>query len=214
MVGRWAWCCLVSLMAAGCASAPPEPEATTTHTVAATETASAFSVTDTLHLLDAPHLAATLPEGAQDLVLDVPTRGGDQALQWTMPRPESPLTVAATVTLWVDVQGTVVNGASPNGGGDCFWTLVLLIDGEAPASAGACVEEPVTVPTGIRQLVVEIPPLDTSMLKGTKLGLGLFATALASSPDSSIHLLTGTPEHDSLFTVQGLEVPLDMQTVL
>src|SRR5687768_211375 len=117
MVGRWAWLCLVSVLAAGCTSAPPEPGSTATHTVTAVETRAPVLLTDTLHLLDAPHLAATLPEATQEIVLDVPTRG-DQALEWTMPRPQSPLTVAAKVTLWVQVEGTVLNGVAPNGGGD------------------------------------------------------------------------------------------------
>lgn len=219
---------------AGCSS-PPDPEnaasSTSSYSITADSLRPAVVLTDTLHLLDAPHVAAALPAGGAALERPLCARGvgvtvgGNPVVPacvaepWTLPRPDGFTTLVGSVTFWVDVQGTVTNS---NPSDPCFWEVSLYApapaDGGAPVSVSdqerLCAPEPPVVPTGIRALRFDIPVRTLSDASGGELRLDLYAYGGVLGPGATMKVLMGTPEHDSQITLSGLQVPLSTQTYL
>lgn len=204
----------------------PEPEAgpTTAATAATTGPGApppappAVPLTDTLHFLEAPHMSGRVPTAPEPIRQALPSAYADltgaSLLEWRLPRPAAPA-VTGEVTLWVDVQGTVVNAGYAQAGG-CFWILWIAVeseDGGQPAEIGACLIELPVVPTGVRQLRFQLPTLETAGVEGPRLVLGLQTTAAPSST-GTVDVLAGSFDRASAARIDGLQVPVDTETLL
>lgn len=179
-------------------------------------------LTDTLHLLDSPEMTALVPTG--DEVIRVPVRAkgipvsmGAVERDWRHPRPENVTTLTGSLTLWVDVQGTVSN---PHPAEPCFWTVHVYVP--TTSSGGGlvgmdttrmCASEPAVVPVGVRSLQFTLPDADIPSGAGDTLVLHIDANGVLA-PGASIDVLTGTPEYDSQLTLLGLQVELPTQALL
>lgn len=213
---RWmvAAACVVMALA-GCSSPPQEsmagsPSPSPSLTTIIVGLPVAPTSTDTLHLLDAPHMAAAAPTGSDPIRSPVPVDYSPLAkpLEWTMARPGL-RTITAHVHLWVDVEGSVVNTHSDG----CFWDVYLKVGTtDSGALEFACANEPQVVPTGIRAIDVDVT-FDVSKIVGDQFALGL-ESAAASAPGASVTALGGTPQYDSTMRIEGLSLPLDTTTLL
>lgn len=217
---------LLMLGLAGCSTG--QEVAIETPTPSATSSSAAASVappvpllTDTLYLLDAPHMAATLNARTEPFRSPVPSAadqvsgilGASPILKWSMPRPNL-TALAGSAIIWVDVQGFVAHQDATN---PCFWQLSLRLDrddGGFYATSAGCVEEPAVVPEGIRAIEFAFEGIDVSSFVGEELSIQLTTTALAAAPGATVSALSGSLEHDSRLTVVGIQVPLDTQTLL
>jgi hypothetical protein len=207
-------CLLMAL--AGCSSGPGSDDGPVATASSSSRSVLTFAppppTTDTLHMVQAPHLAAAAPTGTEPIRHDVPTlyAADVKDLVWTMPRPDLAV-LSAEIHLWVDVQGTVANGAANR---SCFWEVnlrVIQADGSYHFIYG-CAAEPDVPQPGVREVVVEID-FDIAALAGDLVGIGLQTEAILS-PGASMTLLTGTSEYDSRVTIEGLQLPLDTTTLL
>jgi hypothetical protein len=211
-------CLLMAL--AGCSSGPASDEATPSSvTTSSSATVLTFNapppLTDTLHLLDAPHLAATLPEGGEEIRVPIPSSAGVSGteVRWSLPRPTGLNSISANLTFWVEVQGTVLNN-EPTG---CFWYVVLTVDtgdGLSSLADPMCASEPAVVPPGVRQLTLfNSGSFDISGASGATIKVEVSVSS-SVAPGASVALLAGTSEHDSSVTIAGLQLPLDTQTLV
>src|SRR5688572_23730983 len=101
------WLVVASFLAlSGCSSGPevgdPAPNPTTA--TASTTGPATVQLTDTLHLLDPPHMAATLPVGGALIRTHVPSdvnsvTDGYSVPAWSLPRPELE-TLVLKLDLW------------------------------------------------------------------------------------------------------------------
>jgi hypothetical protein len=178
--------------------------------------------TDTLHLVDAPHLVGTLPLTSLPYEERVPDAtqnlagviGQAEVLLWTMPMPNV-TALTGSVVLWGKVEGTVVHQDATN---PCFWQVgfrVARADGGAFLFGTDCIEEPTIVPEGTRKLEflfedVEMPPF----AGGVSLSLVVSTTAVAQGPGAGVFVLAGTQEFDSTWTIKDLLAPVDIETLL
>ncbi len=213
-------------MLAGCSS-PPTPDdtvapATFTSTATLSDLAPAEPVTDTMYLLDAPHMTASAPLGAVfrtpvPSVFDGITSGGSAAplVEWSLPR-DGLRVLEGNATLWVEVQGTVTNPNVPFSGGEaCFWSVMIgahRSDG-GYSSYGTCLDEPTVVPPGVRELKVEFPAFDASEIIGESLFVAIGNSGLYGN-GASVDVLSGSAEYPSRLSLRGLTLPLDTQTYL
>jgi len=225
------------LLVSGCFSGPSTPtlaasSAPPTTTTTTTSHASAIVVpltTDTLHFATAPDLVPARPDGASDIVTRLPTpfqpdpavaSGKSAYLVWTFDLPTDLPALKANVTLWVDVEGSVLGDPFPSAGG-CFWNLALQVHTDAPAFAlsmpadltSACVKEPLQVPTGVRAITFDLPLAQTTLQKGTRLDISIDANA-EPAPGSLVAMLSGTAQHDSQITITGLGAPLSASALI
>lgn len=215
---------LVALAVSGCASSPPSAAPSSTSQAPSTSTAPPPPVllTDTLHLMAAPHLQAMPPTGPDVIRTPVPgyadqfsgillAQSPRAGLFWDMPRPD--LTVLeGNATLWVEVQGTVTNLQTSG----CFWQVYLRIDspdGGFSASSGPCLVEGPVVAPGVRRLFAEFGSLDLRPVAGDTLSLWVFSNG-GYAPGATVEVLSGTPEFASTLSLRGLALPLDTVTFL
>ncbi|HUR61003.1 MAG TPA: hypothetical protein VM286_01390 [Candidatus Thermoplasmatota archaeon] len=173
------------------------------------------------------------PTGSSDIVAAVPSpfdssgasnsaAGKSPYLIWTFTLPGDLSVLMANMTLWVDVEGTVVGDPFPTANG-CFWNAMIQVHQDpqslpgqlAPPSAltSTCGVEPLQVPTGIRALQLKFPVAQGTLAKGTQLDLALNSNAFAS-PAAHVDMLTGSTVHDSQISLQGLQMPLDPEGLL
>jgi len=219
-------CLLMAL--AGCSGGPDPPSGTETSSPAASSSSRpavavplAPVLTDTLHLLDAPHMAATLNPRSQPFRTLVPSAadafagllGAAPLPKWTL--PETNLTAfAGSVVVWVEVDGFVAHQDATN---PCFWQLAIRLerdDGGFYQQSGGCVPEPAVVPEGIRAIEFPFEGIDFSAFNGTTVAIQLTTSSLVAAPGATVSALSGTLDYDSTMTVRGLQVPLDTQTLL
>jgi hypothetical protein len=211
---------LLTLVAlAGCTGSPSvEPE---TISQSSSETAPAArplppATTDTLFLLDAPHLEATLPVNGPLFRTPLPSGTSTaEPLAWTFPRPD--LTVLkVTAKVWVDVQGSHLHAGTLTGG--CFWQFFLAVHsnegGQAWGAEACATPEATAVEPGLRELQVVFPAIDLVGVAGDQISLWPAAGTDARAPGSTVELLSGTNEYPSALTIEGLAAPLDMATLL
>jgi hypothetical protein len=209
---------------AGCSSSPPSSdEAGPVEVVTSTATLSllppAEPTTDTMYLLEAPHMTATLPPADPLLRTPVPSvfegPGAASWAEWLLPRGGVGV-LEGNVTLWVEVRGAVVNPNLPFMGNDpCFWSVTLVAyrsDGGYNA-VGDCADEPNVVPEGIREIRVEFSAVDISDVQGDTLALWVSNSGIASD-GATVEVLAGSPEYPSRLALRGLELPLDTRTLL
>lgn len=221
------WVMLVSAaLVAGCLSPAPHgpgPEDTPSpSSPAPTRTSEpgvqplAAGMTDTLFLLEPPHMAGRLPGDGAGLRIPVESystvvAGGGDGVLWSMPRPDL-ASLSGNATIFVEVQGTVLQSPLTQG---CFWQVLLRLDGADGISAatGACVAEDTLIQPGVRELRVAWSGLDVAGLEGDQVGLSLVANG-EKAPGATIEVLAGTAEHPSRLSLRGLAVPLDTRTLL
>ena len=216
---------LAPLLLAGCFSSSPATSTTqaqpTTMSLATTTApvhAPKATVTDSLHLLDPPHLLAGASDRTTDIVLHVASitevaAGTGSALEWRLPRPATLASITTNYTLWVDVEGTVLNPESTSSG--CFWNIVMLVQQDDGSSTGmpVCVQEPAVLSTGIRALHASFADFDIRNAPGKTIVLQILTTG-TYGPGATVDLLTGTPQHDSQFSIKDLAFPIDTTTLL
>lgn len=204
---------------AGCSSSPDPPGAQ------ASSSSSPPSIlvfeepppkTDRLYLLDAPHLAGTLPANGPEYRTPLPSGldTSQETLLWTLPRPQLDV-FHVTASLWVDVQGTHANHGAPTGA--CFWVIILRVESDNGFSgwASECpAQEAAIVAPGIRELQVTFPVMDVGDVEGDEVSLWITAGSDTESPGSTIELLTGSAEHPSWMAIEDLQLPLDTRTYL
>jgi len=224
---------LASLVLAGCSGPSPDAQTPSSSTSKSTSsTAPAHLVpklpitTDTLHFAGAD-LSPAAPKGQEDDVTPIPTpfqasavTQGSAAATWVLTLPHDLPSLKANLTLWVDVEGTVFGDPFPSAGG-CFWNVGIEAHRANPntnttlptAFTQACAKEPLQVPTGIRAITIDLPLAQVAFSQGTVLDLTLDANSIPS-PSSTVALLSGTPQHDSQITIQGLGAPLDAAALI
>lgn len=218
---RWALTMAVfALFLAGCSSSPSatpaDGEQSSTFVVTAAPALDTTPRTDTLFLLDPPHLAGQLPGGDATIRTQVPSDlypGNVPLPTWVLPRPAVPELVTS-ISIWVEVQGVVTNYANPTGG--CFWFVALHFEDESgPLNnvASACAPEPGIVPEGIREVVIDVPETDIQNLAGVRLAATV-VTYGTYTPGARADILSGTADHPSAITIAGLQLPIDTQTLL
>ena len=183
------------------------------------------ALTDTLHLLDAPHVTGLAPDLAEPLRTPLQSTAGTVQTtpvdykDWQMPRPATLTYLTGTARFWIEYQGTVV--ANPVD--SCFWRISLHVANNTTAPNGnpttismtdaVCVGEPEALPTGIRALEVTFP--GRPIPDGSAANMTLEITHSGRlAPGASVNLLSGTIDHDSTLTLNGLQVPLTTQTYL
>lgn len=214
---------IVSIALAGCSSGPEpgleQPAASSSSS--APPTLPDIVRTDTLYLLDSPHLAGALPADGATIRTYVPTDldslEGAQVPEWpkwTLPRPDL-AELEVTIRLWIDVQGVVTN--PPRGAFNCFWSFAFFIehnDGTRTGLTNYCSPEAPVVPTGIKmqERSFVVTP-DLAVGRGDRLGFDL-NTYGAYAPDASSDVLSSTAEFDSSLSIAGLQLPIDTQTLL
>lgn len=220
---------LLLLLLAGCSSSPdaevdadPATPAPTYTTVVGEAVGPRF--TDALHLLARPDVTPKAPTGPNDIRLPVPgfrdqlagsaSQGAVERQVWAYELPRDFDGLVGNATLWVEVQGTVLNNPNPLAGG-CFWSLSLFTGG--PTGEGypvGCLPEPATVATGIRELQFPIDLPSVSLSAGTRLEFEFYTNDFGRSPDAAIDVLTYSVAHDSRIRFVGLELPLDDSLLL
>lgn len=212
---------------AGCTSTPsPEEEAAPTPTFTSLATLSNLPppapTSDTMYLLDAPHMVASPPSGptvrtpVPSLFDDLaPGLGSASFVEWSLPRDQLGV-LEGNLTFWVEVRGSVVNPNVPFFGGTaCFWNVMLLAyrsDG-GYNGVGNCADEPNVVPEGVREFRVEFGAIDISDVAGDVLAVRVSTSGIYSD-GATVDLLAGSPEHASRLALRGLTLPLDTQTYL
>lgn len=212
------------VLLAGCSS-PPAEEAAPSPTTAFTSTATLSLLpgpeptSDTMYLLDAPHMQAAPPAGptvraaVPSLADQLQASGGAEA-EWTFPRDQLRV-LEGNLTFWVEVRGSVLNPNVPFGGGtSCFWTALLLVkDGNASSGVGNCADEPNVVPEGVREIRIGFGAADIGDVVGDTLAVRLSNSGVYSG-QATVEVLAGSPEHASRLALRGLSLPLDTQTYL
>lgn len=228
--------CVLVLVLSGCSSSPDGPTAEPSPTSAFTTTADdellpTVELTDTVHLLAAPHTAATLPIGLEEFATQVsttspfnaprlPTTGNGTNTtwaRWELPRPDHMDFVTGSGLFFVEFQGTTANAVPFD---QCYWRISLVAL-QPTANTGVvstgesqvCLPQSEALPSGIHELQVTFPGQPVPADAGDRLVLTITSSA-TMTPGSSIVVLSGTPEHDSRVTLNGLQVPLDLQTYL
>lgn len=223
--------CLLVLVLSGCSSMPVEESSTSVSTSAFTATAYSDPtlsepLTDTLHLLEAPHVAGTLSANGEVLRSPVqstsgsPRPAGVEYHSWELPRPEALTYVVGTARFWIEFEGSNVNAVPID---TCFWRVNLSFvrtnttGGGNPVGAtmtdDVCVAQPEALPTGIHELTISFPGRPVPADAGDKLRLWITSSSFMA-PGAGVHVLSGTPEYDSTITLNGLQVPLATQTYL
>lgn len=212
---------LVLVGLAGCASTPDVPTTTpssSSPSLVLPPLEQRPLTTDTLHLLEAPHMAGRVPSSDVVLRQAIPSAYGNPGgsslpIEWTMPRPDLPA-LTGEVAIWVEVQGTVANAGYAQAGG-CFWIVWIAIVDEqgGQTEIGSCQLDAPIVEPGVRQVRWELPAFDVRDAVGTALVIGLQTTA-APGTGGAVTLLSGTKESDSILQLDGLQVPLDTTTLL
>lgn len=223
---RWFVFIVMLSALAGCSSGPgpelpDEPDrVTSTATLTAGPTEPAILTTNTMHLLDAPHMSSDAPTNVtpfeRELAMGVPleVRYIPPAV-WSMPRP--PLAALRVhMVLWVSVEGPVFSPYNTPTNPGCFWQFFLAIelDGQNQAGSSYCGPEPNVVPTGIRKLEFDLPELSLASVQGDTLSLGFHFLQGGAGPGGHVYLLSGAVDADSNVTIDELKVPLGTTTLL
>lgn len=204
------------LVLAGCSSRPEAPAAPVPAvTTVATSTPEPVVLTDTLHFLDAPHMAAAAPTGGEPLRVPLkpitPGNTADSIVQWVLPRPEGLNLLTIELRLFIEVEGTYAN-ADPSGG-ECFWSMALHVAGsEGDTWEILCAGEGPIVQPGIREIHLT-ETHDITGVGGAELQFDILM-ATPPNPSAAAFLLTGSTEYDSSLTVAGLQLPLHTRTLL
>lgn len=210
------------LTLSGCSSgAGPDESVSPTTSDAATTSDAPLPVvrTDTLHLLNPPHMAGLLPTTGEVIRTPLPIQGlnpqpSDVPVPvWSLPAPALD-EIKATLRLVVDVQGVIASNTFVSGS-SCFWNIEFLLiqaDGTAERIIGWCYGEERVVPTGIRTL--EFTPAATlpDLVGGERLGFSVAGNG-APGPGATVHVLSGTTEFDSSLAIERLQFPLDTVTL-
>ena len=212
--------CLTLL--AGCSASPPQEPASTPTPSSATmgPPPAPIARTDTLHLLDAPHMAGALPQGGATVRTPVPSDVNNAqgapipAPAWTLPRPGL-AELKVDLHLVVDVEGVVTN--PPRGAGNCFWAIDFFLrhaDGSEDGAGSYCRSEQPVVPAGVRALdfAFALAP-DAAPLPGDLFGVRV-ATLGAYAPGGSVSILSGSADADSTLAIAGLQLPIGTTTLL
>lgn len=209
---------------AGCSTGPDPAEEPLPLTPATTSPARALPIpqTDTLHFLDEPHMAASLPRDGAVVRTRIPSdtnllTGTLDIPTWRLP-PLDLSQLRATVRLVVDVQGVVTPyGYSTFGGATaCFWNVAVMVEGNDPTMydhvTHLCLREGPVVPTGVRVLEMALPEAMLMSVQGQPLVIVVWASSI-ESPDATVDLLSGTADADSTLTIERLQVPLETLTL-
>lgn len=165
--------------------------------------------TDTLHFLAEPTLSPLPPPDGQDTRTSLADPGVASVKpqhQWAYRAPHAPPLGPVAVTLWVDVEGTVLSDTAP-----CAWqvTVSVDLDGGRAAISGCAEEPPGPVATGVRSLQATV---DLGALSGTRIGSALRIAVLSNlhpAPGATVELLTGSKAHDTQATLPGLKAPME-----
>jgi hypothetical protein len=216
---------VLSLSIAGCSSGSggddlpaPTPEAPAAD---GAQEPPQVALTDTLHLLDPPHMVGTLPLQGDVIRTRVPSdleyvnSGSIDFATWSLPAP--PITeLRATASLVVDVQGVAAPYAyGVPSGTACFWHVVVHFEDADPmrdAISRWCRAEPAAVPTGVRTLEISFPIVDFPTDGDERIALSVYTSAVYG-PDASVEILSGTPDADSTLTIEELRLPIDITTL-
>ncbi|MHB1260536.1 MAG: hypothetical protein ACYC2H_02345 [Thermoplasmatota archaeon] len=213
---------LLVVSLSGCSSGPELSTPSMTPSVTDSTTTSSLPPkpvirTDTLHLLNSPHMAGTLPPNGELVRTAIQSQSrlaaaGDQAT-WSLPAPG--LTdLQNKFVIYVDIEGVVTTWtATPV----CFWAIdmdIVHADGTAETLDDYCFPEQAVAPTGTRRLEFDIPQvLASPPLAGDRLVVTVEAFA-TYAPGATVDLLSGVADTDSTWTIEGLQIPIDTETYL
>ncbi|HJQ93557.1 MAG TPA: hypothetical protein VJ874_04645 [Candidatus Thermoplasmatota archaeon] len=176
-----------------------------------------------MHLLESPHASASGPAGAQDFRAPVPSLvdafttalvGQDSRIgvAWEMPRNGLQV-MEGNGSLWVDVQGVV---SYPGVNGGCFWNILLRADeaggGGFSGTHAACIAEESLVAPGIRELHLDFGSVDVSATQGDTVSLTVAINGVYG-PNGSVHVLSGSSQHDSHVSLRGWGLPSEGGTL-
>lgn len=203
----------------GCSSDPELDDPVSPTTAVATSTAPVKPVarTDTLYLLDAPHMAGMLAPDAEPIRTPMPapgtTTGSAMSPEWRLP-VTGLVELQTTLVLYIDTQGVVTAGT---GGNVCFWMVGMRLehaDGSSEGLSNYCFGEDPVVPTGIQRLEFAIPQTLVEAAAPGDLLFFDFGALATFAPGATMDILSGTLTTNSSFTVAGLQIPVDTQTYL
>lgn len=208
---------IVSVIAlAGCSTNSPaeQPSASTTTSVPLSPSIPQMPVgpilTDTLFLMEAPHLNGQRPTGADPYQGRVPFDADPLAipLEWSMPYP-SLSTITANGTLFFEVRGSAYS-TTP----ECFWGVSMVAEAADGSGIGSafCASEQFAVTPGIKQVDFAIT-LEVGNMLAEHLRLSVTTSGI-SPPGTTLILMAGSADYPSHLTIAGLQVPIDTQTVL
>lgn len=226
---RWLALLVCSLALSGCASRTSQEEVlTAAPTFTSTATLSDLAVpdptTDTMYLLGSPHMSAAEPRG-QTIRTPLPSfpdafqgsllgTNSSLGVAWTLPRGGLQV-LEGNATLWIEVRGRVTNPNTPYAGGGCFWNVFLRAEADDGGYSGSveCLDEPTTVPPGVRALNVTFDAIDVRGVVGDTLSIAVYSSGIYGA-DATVELLSGSVEFPSRLSLRGLALPLDTQTYL
>lgn len=222
---------LLAAFLSGCASKPAGDGAgatpAATYTVVAGGTPPpAATTTDTLHLLDRPHLTTRAPRPGDDVVrVPIDSTFGQTvsgmgtnsfADTWNFTLPTGVQGFVGNATMLAEVTGTLVNNPIPTADG-CFWALSVVAGSVQTGEFHdlGCVREPAQVQAGRHQLSFPFTLADVSWPAGTELHFELHTQEEGPrAPGAGAELLTGAVDADSRIQVYGLKLPIDPPALL
>ena len=220
----------LGLLLAGCSSPPaagPDPAAVEpeTFTVVGDNRVAAPAFTDMYHFLAQPDVTATPPDAYEPVRVRVqslhersvqiattpPNQPVPPAPSWNFTLSQDLDGIVGTATVWVEVTGTVTgNPFSQPPTSGCFWALDALVDGYADRVTLGCLMEDLQVEPGIYELHLSFAHADLAFPAGSAFHVE-FSTGewVARSPGTTVEVLTGSIQYDSVLQLYGLRLPLE-----
>ncbi|MEA3166878.1 MAG: hypothetical protein QOJ26_1752, partial [Thermoplasmata archaeon] len=172
---------------------------------------------DTMHFLDAPHMAPALPDGSTEVATPVTVgnfgQGGQgpngQGAEWrhSVERPTN--VTGGEVNVWIEVKETLFeqpdNPVRPN----CSWSLTVEIGSDIDPIE-ACVQEPAgPINPGTKELVFQLPVSSPIELEANEtITVRLERSGFSLSANNAVDALSGSAEHDSGIRLAGLKEPI------
>ena len=162
----------------------------------------------------------TSPAGAPMQLADILVGGNTDVSQWNFTWPVDQGVVKGSATLFVEVDGLVVNGGAAGDPAQdaCFWHFTFsILDSDPQSENGGstlvCFAEPFLVPEGPRTLTFDFELPASTYGAGYSAHVSVGSYAVAQSPDARVDLLTGARNHDSRITLESVGWPLDLGEV-
>lgn len=221
---------LVALLLAGCSgNADPASDETADLTTSTTTSTGPppkpVVLSDTLHLLDPPTMAPSLPSGSSEV--RTPTNGGgfgggggggggqgddEVGAFWSYSLAQGANLSRGEVHLWIEITETLVNSPLnfPPGEPPCTWFIILELGADNDADVPCLSEQPGPINPMTKELVFSFTATSTVPLQANEtISLRFGRSAFGPSTNPSVYVLSGSVDHDSRIQLNGLKEIVD-----
>jgi hypothetical protein len=210
-----------SLLLAGCASNDDSADGgkTTTTTTTTGPPPAPVVTTDMLHLLEVPVLATALPASGSEIATPVPSGnfggggggGGNNAPTWTY-QVKTPVNVSTgEIRIWIRITETLVQSPAVfPGQSSCTWVVRLELGVGNNMNVPCLTEPPGPISAATKELVFSFTGQSATQLETNETVSVRFERRAfsASTNQSPVFVLSGTPERDSHVKINGLKEPV------